>query len=69
MKLNGDLYDHKVDIFSMGIILYELLESFNTEFERIRTLEGVRKKQFSSQFVEKHSKEVILILVILLLLF
>lgn len=51
-------YDHKVDIFSMGIILYELLESFNTESERIFTLNNVRNKIFPDEFLEKHPKEV-----------
>ena len=57
-QVKGQQYDHKVDIFSMGIILYELLEAFGTEFERIKTLNKVRNKQFSSDFIERHIHEV-----------
>lgn len=56
-QVHNKPYDHKVDIFSMGIILYELLETFSTEFERIKTLDGVRDKKFPIDFTERHSKE------------
>ncbi|XP_065316867.1 probable serine/threonine-protein kinase DDB_G0268642 isoform X1 [Gordionus sp. m RMFG-2023] len=38
---NGN-YDFKVDIYSAGIILYELLKDFNTESERIKSLMNIK---------------------------
>jgi serine/threonine protein kinase len=32
--LNGLDYDFKVDIYSLGIILFELIVSFSTQMER-----------------------------------
>jgi translation initiation factor 2-alpha kinase 3 len=34
-KLNGQDYNFKVDIYSIGIILFELIVSFDTQMERI----------------------------------
>ena len=36
-------YDHKVDIYSLGLILFELLVPFDTQMERVRTLADIRK--------------------------
>lgn len=54
----GFAYNYKVDIFSLGLILFELLNFFGTESERIRTLECIRKQNFPSQFIEDHEDEV-----------
>uniref|UniRef100_A0A8C7RI10 Eukaryotic translation initiation factor 2-alpha kinase 3 n=1 Tax=Oncorhynchus mykiss TaxID=8022 RepID=A0A8C7RI10_ONCMY len=35
-QLSGDLYSHKVDIYSLGLILFELLCPFRTQMERVR---------------------------------
>lgn len=35
---NSMRYDNKVDIYSLGIILFELLKNFNTVSEKIKTL-------------------------------
>ncbi|CAG2111787.1 unnamed protein product [Medioppia subpectinata] len=50
-------YTNKVDIFSMGIILFELLVPFKTEMERRIVLENVRKLIFPIDFIGKHSSE------------
>jgi len=34
-KLSGQECSYKVDIYSLGIILFELIVSFSTEMERI----------------------------------
>lgn len=49
-------YNSKVDIFSLGIILYELIVPFNTEMERYETLKNLHEKN-ENQFSEKFSNE------------
>ncbi len=44
----GSNYNHKADIYALGIILTELLFPFQTEMERIKTLEAPRNL-FSKQ--------------------
>ncbi|XP_050068278.1 eukaryotic translation initiation factor 2-alpha kinase-like [Anopheles maculipalpis] len=56
-QLKGLPYDYKVDIYSLGLILFELLVSFGTEMERICTLKSVRKSVFPDQFEEQHQCE------------
>ena len=41
----GPRYDNKVDMYSLGIILYEMCYSFDTGMERIETLENLRKPE------------------------
>lgn len=54
----GLAYNYKVDIYSLGLILFELLNYFGTESERIRTLESIRRQNFPAQFMEDHRDEV-----------
>lgn len=35
-QLSGNSYSHKVDIYSLGLILFELLFPFRTQMERVR---------------------------------
>uniref|UniRef100_A0A3B4Z681 Eukaryotic translation initiation factor 2-alpha kinase 3 n=1 Tax=Stegastes partitus TaxID=144197 RepID=A0A3B4Z681_9TELE len=35
-QLSGNSYSHKVDIYSLGLILFELLYPFRTQMERVR---------------------------------
>uniref|UniRef100_A0A182PE01 PRKR-like endoplasmic reticulum kinase n=1 Tax=Anopheles epiroticus TaxID=199890 RepID=A0A182PE01_9DIPT len=56
-QLKGLPYDYKVDIYSLGLILFELLVSFGTEMERICTLKNVRKSKFPDNFEEEHQCE------------
>nr|XP_029721127.1 eukaryotic translation initiation factor 2-alpha kinase-like [Aedes albopictus] len=50
-------YNYKVDIFSLGLIMFELLQTFGTEMERICTLKDVRKCKFPPKFEETYPNE------------
>ena len=56
------MYDDKVDIYSLGIILFELYQSFSTGMERACAIQQLRKGVFPDGFVEKYPKESALIL-------
>ncbi|XP_058061442.1 eukaryotic translation initiation factor 2-alpha kinase-like [Anopheles bellator] len=56
-QLRGLPYDYKVDIYSLGLILFELLVSFGTEMERIGTLKSVRKTIFPHGFEQEYQCE------------
>jgi len=45
-------YNNKVDIYSLGLILYELLVPFSTQMERIHTLTKLRQLEFPAKFKE-----------------
>jgi translation initiation factor 2-alpha kinase 3 len=51
-------YDYKVDIYSLGLIFYELLVPFSTDMERYDVLTKVKSLQFPSDFEKKFSEEV-----------
>ncbi|XP_067838002.1 eukaryotic translation initiation factor 2-alpha kinase 3 [Heptranchias perlo] len=56
-QISGNTYSHKVDIFSLGLILFELLYPFSTQMERVTTLTGVRDLKFPSLFLEEYLQE------------
>lgn len=55
---SGRPYNYKVDIFSLGLILFELLNFFNTETERFKVLDSIRKGIFPPEFEENFNQEV-----------
>ncbi|XP_068083730.1 eukaryotic translation initiation factor 2-alpha kinase isoform X2 [Anabrus simplex] len=57
LKMNGQPYDYKVDIYSLGLILFELLVPFGTQMERIRTLMDLRQNKFPKDFPHCYAKE------------
>lgn len=56
---DGRMYDYKVDIYSLGIILFELLVPFSTAMERIKTLTDLKSLKFPDGFASKYPAEVI----------
>lgn len=57
-QLHGRQYSYKVDIYSLGLILFELLMVFGTEMERIATIKQLRSNKFPDGFQEKFENEV-----------
>ncbi|KAG2179624.1 hypothetical protein INT44_006472 [Umbelopsis vinacea] len=55
-------YDHKVDIYSLGIIFFELYQPFATGMERAESLKELKKGVLPDYFVSKFPKESALIL-------
>ncbi|CAG9855228.1 unnamed protein product [Phyllotreta striolata] len=51
------IYDYKVDIYSLGLIFFELLVPFQTEMERIKMLSDVKKNIYPQGFIEKFPDE------------
>lgn len=56
-QLNGISYNHKVDIFAMGLILLELLIPFKTQMQRVSVLFKARNNLFSDDFKREHPQE------------
>ncbi|XP_076374643.1 eukaryotic translation initiation factor 2-alpha kinase [Megalopta genalis] len=56
-QINGLGYNYKVDIYSLGIILFELFIPFATEMERVTALMNLRKSIFPKDFDIDHPAE------------
>ncbi|XP_065211097.1 eukaryotic translation initiation factor 2-alpha kinase-like isoform X3 [Planococcus citri] len=56
-QVHGKPYNHKVDIYSLGIIFFELLVPFSTEMERYKTLTALRSNKFPQDFPDKYENE------------
>lgn len=57
-------YNKNTDVYSLGIILFELLNFFQTEHERILEVSRVRKGMVSEEFSSLHPEESELILLL-----
>lgn len=57
-QLKGRQYSYKVDIYSLGLILFELLMVFSTEMERIETIKKLRSNRFPNDFKDNFADEV-----------
>lgn len=57
-QINGKMYDFKVDIYSLGIILFELVVSFGSAIEKTKALENIRNNKFPINFPRLHKEEV-----------
>ena len=51
-QIENKSYDQKVDIFALGVILLELVSKFNTEYERVEVLQGLKKNLYP-EYLEK----------------
>ncbi|XP_014708261.1 eukaryotic translation initiation factor 2-alpha kinase 3 [Equus asinus] len=60
-QIHGKNYSHKVDIFSLGLILFELLYPFGTQMERVRILTDVRNLKFPPLFTQKYPREHVMV--------
>nr|XP_006629631.1 PREDICTED: eukaryotic translation initiation factor 2-alpha kinase 3 isoform X1 [Lepisosteus oculatus] len=60
-QVSGNFYSHKVDIYSLGLILFELLYPFSTQMERVRTLTEVRNLQFPQAFSQRNVQELVMV--------
>lgn len=49
-QICGNTYSHKVDIFSLGLILFELLYPFSTQMERVKVCVVLGYPQFEYLF-------------------
>lgn len=58
-QLRGKQYSYKVDIYSLGLIFFELLVVFGTEMERIDTMKALRNSVFPKDFSYSFQNEVI----------
>lgn len=47
-------YDEKADIYSLGIILFELYQPFSTAMERADTIENLKKGDFPHSFIKSY---------------
>ena len=54
---SGDCYSEKVDIYSLGIIFFELLHPFQTEMERGHTLTALRQDSVIPQSLRRAKKK------------
>lgn len=60
-QIQGSLYCDKADIYSLGIILFELFNVFETGMERAKQIGLVRKNQIPSEFERAFPEETRLI--------
>ncbi|XP_077291029.1 pancreatic eIF-2alpha kinase [Arctopsyche grandis] len=56
-QLRGEAHNFKVDIWSLGLVLVELLIPFSTEMERVGVLKALRDHQFPKDFHVQYPDE------------
>ncbi|XP_077865533.1 eukaryotic translation initiation factor 2-alpha kinase 3-like [Saccoglossus kowalevskii] len=56
-QIAGKSYGHKVDIFSLGLIFFELMHPFSTQMERIQVMMSAKRQIFPEDFRRQSSEE------------
>ena len=56
-QIQNKTYDQKVDIFALGVILVELVSKFDTEYERVEVLQGLKNDLYPSYLEKDHLNE------------
>ncbi|KAK7114045.1 hypothetical protein V1264_000172 [Littorina saxatilis] len=49
-QIKGTIYDSKCDMYSLGVILFEMCRLFRTDMERLKTIDGLRQGTLPEQF-------------------
>jgi len=60
-QIEGKPYNHKVDIYSLGLIFFELLWPLGTQMEQVTVISQLRKLKFPVGFVDKYPEEAVLL--------
>ncbi|XP_053629408.2 eukaryotic translation initiation factor 2-alpha kinase 3 isoform X2 [Cherax quadricarinatus] len=56
-QINGQVYDYKVDIYSLGLIFFEMLVPFSTGMERLTVMTRIRDGEFPECFEDQFPDE------------
>lgn len=56
-QLRNEKYDYKVDIYSLGLIFFELLYPFSTDMHRYQILKNIKTNHYPKDFVDEHKEE------------
>ncbi len=57
-QIEGKPYNYKVDIYSLGLILVELLWPLATQMEQVTVISQLRKLKLPPGFTNKYPEEV-----------
>jgi len=60
-QIEGKPYNHKVDIYSLGLVLVELLWPLATQMEQVTVISQLRKLKFPIGFTESYPEETTLL--------
>lgn len=56
-QISGNHYDEKVDIFSVGVMFFEMLHPFSTKTERAHVLSDMRRGEIPQSLLEEYPEE------------